>query len=160
MKNSSPSHFTTENDIILKKMQRYCTYQDRSHSEVRKKLLSLKVYGDSLEEIISTLLEQGYLNELRYAKSIVTGKFRLKSWGRQKIKNFLKGKKVSAYCIKKALEEIKESEYIDTLENLITKYKSEREYLKIEDVQLNNNCVQYCINKGFEYSLIKKALDN
>ena len=69
-------------DKALQKLQRYCAYQDRCHQEVRAKLLSLGVYGDEMEEIIVSLIEDKFLDEERFARSFARGKFRLKQWGR------------------------------------------------------------------------------
>lgn len=149
----------TEKDEILTKLQRYCAYQERCHSEVRSKLISLKVYGDLLEEVITELIREDYLNEMRYAESFAGGRFRIKKWGRQKITMHLKAKKVSEYCIKKALKEIDEDDYRKTLSSLIKKYKQERKTLKLNKLQLNKNCVQYCINKGYEYALVNEILN-
>ena len=149
----------TQKDEILIKLQRYCAYQERCHSEVRKKLLSLQIYGDLLEEIISELVKDDFLNELRFAQTFAGGKFRIKKWGKQKIKMHLKAKKVSDYCIKKALVEIDDEDYEKTLKSLIKKYKAERKNLKLNKLQLHKNCMQYCINKGYEYALVNKFLN-
>ena len=69
----------------LDKMQRYCGYQDRCHQEVRTKLLTLKIYGDLLEEIMSDLISEGYLNEERFARNYARGKYRIKGWGKIKL---------------------------------------------------------------------------
>jgi len=149
----------TQKDEILTKIQRYCAYQERCHSEVRTKLISLKAYGEMLEEIITELIKDDYLNEMRFAETFAGGRFRIKKWGRQKIKMHLKTKKVSDYCIKKALATIDESDYRKTLSSLIKKYKSERKSLNLNKLQLNKNCMQFCINKGYEYALVNEILN-
>ena len=108
-------------DVALQKMQRYCAFQERCHSEVRQKLLELSVYGDTLEEIIAELIADNYLNEERFARSYARGKFRTKAWGRNRIKQELKMRRVSEYCIRKGLEEIEEDDYLATLEKVIHK---------------------------------------
>jgi len=126
---------------------------------VRTKLISLKAYGEMLEEIITELIKDDYLNEMRFAETFAGGRFRIKKWGRQKIKVHLKTKKVSDYCITKALATIDESDYRKTLSSLIKKYKSERKSLKLNKLQLNKNCMQFCINKGYEYALVNEILN-
>ena len=88
----------TSKDIALIQMQQFCAYQDRCHSEVRSKLLKLHVYGDDLEEIMAELIQDNFLDELRYAKSFARGKFRMNHWGKHKIRNELQ--RVSLVCIK------------------------------------------------------------
>ena len=100
----------------LKRMQRYCAYQDRCHSEVRTKLIELGVYGDTLEEIMAELVIERFLDEERFARSYVRGKFRLKKWGRVRIKRELKLRKISAYCQRKGLEEIEEELFLDVVD--------------------------------------------
>jgi regulatory protein len=72
------------NDVIYNKLRHYCAYQERCHEEVRTKLLSLKIYGSDLEEIINKLIEDDFLNEERFAKAYAGGKFRIKKWGRER----------------------------------------------------------------------------
>ena len=96
-------------------LQKYCAYQERCHREVRTKLLSLGIYGEHLEEIIGNLIEEDYLNELRFAKTYARGKFRMKAWGRIKIIQSLKQKGITDYCIKEAMKEINIDDYKDCL---------------------------------------------
>jgi len=108
-------------DDALEVLRKYCVYQDRCHSEVRTRLLKLKIYGDDLEDIIVDLIDDDFLNEERFAKAYVRGKYRMKSWGRYKIERALKEKRVSDYCIRKGMQEINEEEYLENLERLLRK---------------------------------------
>lgn len=109
----------------LQKLKQYCAYQERCHREVKEKLYALGVWKRDHDEIIATLIEENYLNEERFAIAYAGGKFRIKGWGRIKIKYELKQKQVSEYCIKKALKQIDESDYIAKLTKLATeKYQS------------------------------------
>ena len=104
------------------------------------------------DEIIATLIEENYLNEERFAIAYAGGKFRIKGWGRVKIKYELKQKRVSEYCIKKALKQIDESNYIDKLTKLaIEKYQS----LKGEQYLIRKKkTIDYLVGRGFELDLI------
>lgn len=143
-------------EIALTKLQQYCAYQDRCHSEVRNKLLSLKIYGDDLEEIISELIQEKYLDELRFAKSYARGKFRIKKWGKNKIKQNLKAKQVSDYCIKKAMQEIDDEEYIETLKNIISSRIINNDNLN--DYQFKLKVIRYCQNRGYELDVINELI--
>lgn len=140
------------NEVTLNKLQQYCAYQDRSHAEVRTKLLSLKVYGDDLEEIMSLLIQDKYLDELRYACSYARGKFRMKRWGKVKIKINLRKNQVSDYCIRKAMQEIDEEEYLEVLDNLYSK-----KFTSCTDTNplvCKQKAIKYCQSRGFEMDLI------
>ncbi len=143
---------TTLNEALTK-LQRFCASRDRCHSEVRTKLISLKVYGDDLEEIISQLITDGFLNEERFAKSYARGKFRISRWGRTKILYGLRSKKVADYCIQKGLQEIDEEEYIAVLDDLIgKKLKGESSF------EAKRKVVASLQGKGFEQGLILERM--
>jgi len=143
---------------VLKKLQHYCAYQERCHSEVRTKLLDLKIYGDLLEEIMGELIKDDFLNEQRFAESYAGGKFRMKKWGKLKITQKLKVKGVSAYCIRKGIGVIEDEGYLKTLSQVIDKYYCERKSKDFSGYVLYINCLKYCQNKGYEYPLIKEML--
>ena len=90
----------------LQKLKHFCAYQERCHNEVKDKLYRLGVWKKDQDEIISTLIEEGYLNEERFAIAFAGGKWRIKHWGRLKISKELHHRQVSEYCITKALKQI------------------------------------------------------
>ena len=139
-------------DDALKKLQRYCAYQERCHQEVRQKLLDLSIYGDDLEDIIVELIKDDFLNELRFAQIYAGGKFRIKKWGRYRIKRELKQRRISEYCIKKAMLEIDEDDYIKTLHEIFEKrlkiISEPNEFMTI------GNLAKYAISRGFESEIV------
>ena len=142
----------TDPKQALAKAAKYCAYQERSHQEVRDKLYEWGLWKKDVEEIILQLLTDGYLNEERFAKAFAGGKFRIKKWGRIKIRIELKKKKVSDYCIRKALEEIDDKEYMRTLKEIIAK-----KFKKIPNPKsqtLNYKIAQYIISRGYEPELV------
>lgn len=143
-------HITKEE--ALQKLRHYCAYQERCHSEVVEKLYNIGIWKKEHDEIIASLIEDNYLNEERFAMAFAGGKWRVKRWGRVKIKYELKQKKVSDYCIKKALLQINVEEYISILETLATeKYAS----LKHEQYLVRKKKVaDYLLAKGYEQNLI------
>ena len=138
----------------LQKLKKYCAYQERSHSEVRTKLLSLGVYGDTLEEVILELVQEDYLNEERFARAYARGKHRIKKWGRNKITQGLKMKRVSDYCIKQAMTEIDQELYVLALQEVLTKYYKER-VDKYDRYTMQTKLIEHAVNKGYEYQLSK-----
>lgn len=141
----------------LQKLKHYCAYQERCHSEVKEKLYELGVRRAEHDEIIATLIEENYLNEERFAIAFAGGKFRMKQWGRVKIKYELKQKQVSEYCIKKAMKQITEEDYIQTLQKLADdKYES----LKGEQYLIRKKkTMDYLLHKGFETDLVRKVME-
>lgn len=132
----------------LQKLKHYCAYQERCHSEVQEKLYSLGVWKRDHDAIIATLIEENYLNEERFAIAYAGGKFRIKQWGKQRITYELKKKQVSDYSIRKALRQIEDSDYEETLDKLAReKYAS----LKGEQYLVRRKKTQdYLLQKGYE----------
>lgn len=152
MKKSIKPKKTLSQKEALHKLEAYCAYQDRCHKEVRTKLLDLGIYGDELEEIIAELITENFLNEERYARSFARGKFRMKKWGRIKIKRELKMRDIPAYCIKKAMEEIEEEDYEATLREVLEKKNA---LLKENNwYKRKNKLGQYALQKGYESELV------
>lgn len=141
----------------LQKLKHYCAYQERCHSEVREKLYSLGVRRADHDEIIAKLIEENYLNEERFAIAFAGGKFRMKQWGRIKIKYELKQKQVSDYSIKKALKQIDESDYLNVMKKL-----SEEKYASLKKEQWivrKKKMMDYLIQKGYEPELVRSVLE-
>jgi regulatory protein len=142
----------------LQKAKHYCAYQERCHYEVKEKLYSFKLRKSEVEELLSALIEEDYLNESRFATQYTLGKFRMKHWGRIKIKMSLSQKQVSTYNIKSALAQIDEAEYIKTIEHLAEKKEKE---LKGETAFVKRHkIIQYLLQKGFENNVICRVLDS
>src|SRR5580704_17810181 len=137
----------------LQKLRHYCGYQERCHQEVKEKLYSFGLRKPDVETAVATLISEDRLNEERFAIQFAGGRFRLKHWGRIKIRYELKQKQVSDYCIKKALAAIDETEYAKTLlEQTTRKWDS----LDMEpDLFTRRHKVHdYLLQKGFEHDRI------
>ena len=149
--------FTPEQS--LPKIKQYCAYQERCHSEVRDKLYSFGLHKNEVEEIISTLITENYLNEERFAIHFAGGKFRMKQWGKIKIKQALKNKQVSEYCIRKAIKEIDNNDYRQTFfklaEQKLKTLKQEKNFF-IKKRKL----LDFLMQKGYETAMIRDAIKN
>jgi regulatory protein len=148
---------TLTKEQALQKLRQFCGYQERSHQEVKEKLYSFHLRKQEVEESISQLIEEDYLNEERFAIQFAGGKFRMKQWGRVRIVHALKQKRVSQYCINKALEEIEEEAYRETLLKLARRkwnsLKGEANLMiKMQKTRA------YLLQKGFEGQEIQPVL--
>jgi len=141
----------------LQKAKHYCAYQERCHSEVKEKLYGFGLWKNDVEDLLSTLIEEDYLNEERFAIQFAGGRFRMKQWGRVKIKYELKQKKVSDYLIKKALKEIDEDDYLKTLKKL---FEQKKKLLSAEkNIFIKKRKLQdFLMQKGYELQLIADLL--
>jgi len=135
-----------------KKMEGYCTYQERCHKDVVIKLKEMRMIPEAIDQIITHLIQENYLNEERFAKSFARGKFRIKKWGRNRIINELKFRAISKYNIKTALAEIKESDYLETLDRLA---ENRLNNIKEANVQKRKRkLADYLLYRGWESHLV------
>ncbi|MTB49386.1 regulatory protein RecX [Lewinella sp. W8] len=142
----------------LEALQHYCAYQDRCHQEARQKLRELGFRGDEAESIIVDLIGEKFLDEERFARTYARGKFRMKRWGRYRIKRELKQREISEYCIRKAMEEIEETDYLETLEAELL--RRDRQEKKAKHPYLRRRkLANYAVGRGFEAPLVWETIN-
>jgi regulatory protein len=140
----------------LRKAAMFCAYQERTQQEVRDRLKDWGVWGDDAEEVIAELIQQNYLNEERFAKAFAGGKFRVKNWGKRKIKQHLQQRGISGYNLDQAMKEISPDDYRDTLADLLAK---KRQSLRDNNpLVIKQKLVRYALSKGYESDLIFTVL--
>jgi regulatory protein len=156
MKSGKQEAVLLDKKQALAKAENFCVYQERSQKEVRYKLVEWGMRGDELEEIITDLIINNFLNEERFAKSYASGKFNIKHWGRVKIKQGLKLKGVPDKILQKAIYSIDDDDYLQTIEKLAVK---KAESLGENDpFKRKNKLMSYLQAKGFETDLILLVL--
>jgi len=148
----------TDEKVALAKAEHFCAYQERAQQEVRNKLYDWGLWPDAVENIIVKLIGDNFLNEERFAKAYVQGKFKQKGWGRIKIKQGLKIKRIPEKLLQKALLTIDSDEYFKMLIRVLSK-KAE---LLTEKVPYKRRykLQQYALSRGFENDLINDVLKN
>jgi len=148
----------TDEKVALAKAEHFCAYQERAQQEVRDKLYDWGLWPDAVENIIIQLIGGNFLNEERFAKSYVQGKFKQKGWGKIKIKQGLKFKKIPDGLLKKALLTIDGDDYLEMLNKILVKKAS----LLTEKMPYKRRykLQQYALSRGFEADLINDVLKN
>ena len=135
-----------------RKLEHFCVYQDRCHSEVQTKLKEMKMIPIAIDNIIIHLIEHNFLNEERFAKSYARGKFNIKNWGKIRIIRGLKIRKISDYNIKTALKEFTEEDYLDKLNTI-----SEKKLVTITETNTykkRKKLADYLLYRGWESHLV------
>ena len=136
------------------KIEAFCAYQERCDFEVRKKLHSWNMHSEDTDILIADLITNNFLNEERFAEAYVSGKFRIKRWGRIKIRRELKARKISDYSINKAMTQIEEEEYRQTMKDLIESKKVTGKNHWEKKMKLK----RYLSSKGYETELINELV--
>ncbi len=140
------------------KLRRFCTYRERCHQEVMTKLNALHMIPIAQEEIVITLMNEGFLNEERFAKAFAYDKFNLQKWGRHRITQELKRRELSPYLIRVALKEINADDYRLTFETL-----AQKRWQQLHDTdpyKKRKKLADFLMRKGYEAELIFDYLDN
>lgn len=140
----------------LLKAQKHCAYQERSQQEVRNKLFEWGLHSAEVENAIVELISANFINEERFAMQLASGKFRIKHWGKVKISQALKLHKVSAYCIKKALQQIPDDDYEKSLRKILEKKRNNIPG-KLTPLKARK-LAHFAQSKGYESTLIWKVL--
>ena len=139
---------------IKQKMAAYCSYQDRCHQEVEQKMRDFLLIPEAKEEILLYLMQENFLNEERFTRSYIRGKFYIKSWGRNKIRNQLKFKGVPVKLINRCFDEIDDADYEKTLLKIYEQYYARQTG---KEYQKKSKTTKYLLGRGFEYEEILKV---
>lgn len=140
----------------LVKAESYCAYQERAQQEVRDKLYEWGLHHDDVENVIVELIQTNFLNEERFAMSYVSGKFNIKKWGKIKIKQGLKLKRIPEKMIIKALNAIDYDKYLEVI--LATAEKKSAVLIEKDPYKRKYKLMTYLMGKGFESNLISEVL--
>ena len=142
---------------IEQKLKRYCSYQDRCHNEVEKKLKEFDLIEEAKNKILFNLINENYLNESRFSENFVRGKFKIKNWGKIKIVQELKSRNISDINIKRGLMEIDEVEYKNKLENIFNKKLSSLGNQSV--INKKKKIFSYLSYRGWETDLIYEKIN-
>lgn len=149
-----PKVFSPEQARV--KAESFCAYQERSQHEIRSKLYEWGLHEKDVERIISDLIEENFLNEERFALAYTLGKFRIKGWGKMKIKQGLKFKRVPDKLIQKALKIIDPDDYLEKLEKILVKKSAS--VSEKDPYKRRYKLMSYAAGRGFEKDLISDLL--
>ncbi|WDF46967.1 regulatory protein RecX [Chryseobacterium sp. KACC 21268] len=142
---------------IKQKVVNYCVYQDRCHAEVEQKMRDFLLIPEAKDEIFLFLIKENYLNEERFTRSYIRGKFYIKHWGRNKIRMNLKQKGINEKLISNSMDEIHEEDYEKTLMKLFENYFATQKGLN--DYQKKTKTIRHLLSKGFEYEVISELIN-
>lgn len=138
-------------------MRSWCVRQERSHAEVKRKLFSLQVFGQKNDAVLTILIEEGFVNEMRFAEAYASGKFKMKGWGNRKIMQGLRQKGVSEKLASKALANNDTEAYLKMLDHLLESY-----VLRLKEPNLHlkkAKTARYLLQKGYESEAIWEAVN-
>ncbi|MBK9177198.1 MAG: RecX family transcriptional regulator [Flavobacteriales bacterium] len=140
----------------LSKARAYCARQERAQQELRDKLYGWGEAKAQVESIIAQLIGEGFLNEARFAEHFAVSKSRQKGWGKRKIEQALRMKRVSEHCIRHGLKAIDGEESLESLKKLVAK-RWEREK-ELDTFVKRQKVMAFFLRKGYAVEEVKRAL--
>ena len=143
---------------LQKKLEYYCSYQERCHFEVYNKLMSFTSNISDINDVITKLIDKGYLNETRFSKEFTIGKFNHKNWGRVRIRLELSKRKISNKNITIGLNELDDEKYIKKF-NQLFEIQYEKQNGK-NDIYSKKKIFDYFNYRGWEKDLIFKKINS
>jgi regulatory protein len=150
-------------DDALARARKYCAYSERNKVEVKKKLVEYGVMEGDINMILEKLVKEGFLNEQRFASAFAGGKFRMKKWGRTRIKMEMKRKGLSTELIEQGLSELPQQAYTDTLDELLNKKWKQLQRKAIGNTSKpimaeKQKLIRYALQKGYEQDIIMNRM--
>lgn len=144
---------------ILRRMAILCSKREYTTSDIRNKLISWKVAIADVDYIVKKLVEEKYIDELRYSRSFTHDKFHINGWGRIKIASNLKAKSIPDEIIKEVLLDITDEENRQRLREIIIA-KIERSPQDADRTKLHVRTTKMCLQHGFEQSLVIEEMND
>jgi len=142
---------------VKTKLAKYCAFQERCTAEVLKKIDSYELNEDQTIDLIRWLTKEKFLDDRRFAKQFVHGKFYSKQWGRIKIRYELRKKEIIENFIETALkEEINDENYIETVQKLFHKKWTTLGLKK--ELTVQKKIQSYLQQKGYEWEVINDVI--
>jgi len=144
----------TEKEKALEKILRFCAYQERCSSEVRKKLSSYGLSENDTNEILNLLLSEQFVDDGRFAEMFVRGKANMKGWGVNKIRYALMVKGIDSNIVAQALSTIDKDKYYERLKEIL----KSKTISDSDPISRRAKLVRYGVSKGYQSGLVWKAI--
>ncbi|MCF6242953.1 MAG: RecX family transcriptional regulator [Bacteroidales bacterium] len=141
----------------LVKVQNLCARSEKCKADIRKKLYEWQISSSESEKIIESLVQDKFIDELRYAEYFVRDKFRFNKWGRIKIAYTLKLKQIPQNIIEQALLEIKEEEYRESIKNEIM--KKQKNIKDTETYKLKEKLIRFAQSRCYELDISSDIIE-
>lgn len=140
-------HIYTELEAY-QKLSALCAASEQCYHDVMAKMKRWEVADAVAERVVARLVKERFIDEERFAKAFVRDKFRYNHWGRVRIAQELKKRKIAERHIEEALEEIDEKDNLETLREMIAK---KRPSVKgRNDYEIKGKLIRFALGRGFQ----------
>ena len=141
---------------VADRMRALCSRREYCRKDVMKKVMTA-LDGDvaKAEEVVAKLVEERYVDDLRYATAFARDKASIAGWGEAKIRYMLSSKGIDRELIAQALDEVDDKRAEIRLEKLMeNKVRS----LK-DDPQRRLKLLRFGLGRGYSYDKVTEMID-
>lgn len=151
----STNGFVLDFGQSYRKATDYCAIQERCISEMRLKFISWNIALNFTDAIIDKLIDEGFIDEKRFALSYASGKYRINGWGRLKIAAGLRARNIPSQLVQQAISTFESDEYTSFLNKLLQKKIKQ---LGGDSMENRQKAAFFAASRGFEQGLIASQL--
>ena len=140
---------------LLNTLEAQCSKREYCSYDIKEKLRrKLGDDADCADEILSSLIADHYVDDLRYASAFAREKASLTGWGPIKIRFALAAKRIPDTVISEALAEIDADKASDRLERLLeAKWKT-----LSDDPQGRLKLIKFGLGRGYGYDEVGRLV--
>jgi len=141
----------------LAKAASLCSLSEHCSSQIQEKLLSWGVSDKDTEEIINHLVEENFIDDIRFSRAYCHDKFCYNHWGRTKIRQMLRHLRLSDGEIAEGMKAIPDESYDETLMDVLR--AKDRTLRETDMYQRKGKLVHHLLSRGFEMGIVLDAVD-
>lgn len=142
----------------LQRLSAQCSRREICSHDAREKLYRWGLPVEEHEEIVTWLVDNGFIDDLRYARSFVEEKTNINRWGRRKVESALRQKNIDVRTVADIFDNMDHGHTLSALSALL---KEKRRTVKAKnDFELNGKLIRYALSRGFEWDDIRRCLSD
>ena len=147
---------TEREKSVFDALSAQCAKREYCTADIRRKALQrLEFDAAAAEAVVSALVEDGYVDDNRYAAAYAREKSALSGWGPIKIRSALLARGVPREAVLEALGEIDEERAAAKLEKVLeTKWRTLR-----DDPQGRLKLIRFALSRGYDYEPVRPLVE-
>jgi regulatory protein len=143
--------------VLYQAMTSLCAHREYCCADIAEKLRRKGATPEQTAVLIDRLIEEGYIDEGRYARAFVHDKILYNGWGRIKVAQHLRAKGICPAYIQEAMPCITEEQYAEVFQKVL---RSKQRSIKGEtDYEVRQKLARSLIARGFEPSYVFENMD-
>jgi len=146
----------SEQEALLR-LTAICSQGEHCSWEMAEKMRRWGIEPEAQARIMQYLVQERYIDEVRYCRAFVRDKIRYNKWGRRKVEQALMAKRVDREVYRPVLDEVDAADYVAVLRPLL---QAKRRQLRgLDDYEVRARLVRFAAGRGFTFDVIRQCVD-